>query len=182
MTSRFTIVAFAGLPGTGKSTIARELAAQIGAPLFDKDRVREALFGPRHVTYTRAQDDLCTRMCYDALEHVAASSGVRVAVLDGRTYTQRGQVAELLALANLLGAALVWVECVASHEAVRERLAQDALAGTHPARDRTFERYLELEAAAEPLPADVLRIDTSRTPLPACVAACRARIGRSSAS
>lgn len=67
------------------------------------------------------------------------------------------------------------------NEAVRERLAQDALTGTHPARDRTFERYLELEAGAEPLPEDALRIDTSRTPLPACVSQCRARIARSSA-
>ena len=39
-----TWVLFAGLPGTGKSTLARALAERLGAAVLDKDRVRGALF------------------------------------------------------------------------------------------------------------------------------------------
>ena len=41
-----TLIALAGLPGAGKSTLAHVLAAELGAPVFDKDTVRAALFAP----------------------------------------------------------------------------------------------------------------------------------------
>jgi predicted kinase len=178
MSPPLRIVVLAGLPATGKSTIARELAAGLGAPLFDKDRVREALFGPAHVAYSREQDDFCTRVLYSAVEHVAERGSAACVVLDGRTYSRRYQVAELAELARRLGAELVVIECVASREAVRERLASD---GGHPARDRTFERWLELEASAEPdalVELAPLRVDTSRLPLSECIRACREELAR----
>lgn len=175
---RLVILALAGLPATGKSTIARELAAVAKAPLLDKDRVREALFGPHHVAYTREQDDFVTRLLYQAVEELARGGGVELVVLDGRTYSRRYQVDELRALARRVDAELVIVECVASREAVRERLALDQRSGAHPARDRTFERWEELEAAAEPIDGSALRIDTSRSSLSECIQACRAELAR----
>jgi predicted kinase len=172
--SALTILALAGLPGTGKSTIARELAALLDAPLFDKDRVREALFGPRHVEHSREQDDFCASLLHRAVEHVAARGVASHVVLDGRTYSRRYQVEELHALAQRVDAALLIVECTASHEAVRERLAGDA---SHPARDRTFERYLELEHAREPL-EPALSLDTSRTSLSECIERVRELLAR----
>ncbi|MGH3686885.1 MAG: AAA family ATPase [Pseudonocardiaceae bacterium] len=55
------IVQLAGLPGTGKSTLAAELVHRLAghALLLDKDHVRHALFGPQHTLYTRGQDDFC---------------------------------------------------------------------------------------------------------------------------
>ena len=55
------IVQLAGLPGTGKSSLATELVRRLGsrALLLDKDRIRHALFGPEHTLYTRQQDDFC---------------------------------------------------------------------------------------------------------------------------
>jgi predicted kinase len=38
------LVIMAGLPGTGKSTISRVLAAEVGGLVLDKDNVRAALF------------------------------------------------------------------------------------------------------------------------------------------
>lgn len=170
--SSLTIVALAGLPATGKSTIARELSALLRAPLFDKDRVREALFGPAHVEHSREQDDFCARVLYLATEHVARRASASIVVLDGRTYSRRYQVDELRELTWRLSAKLVIVECRASREAIEARLEADRRAGSHPARDRTLERYLELEAAREPL-EPALTLDTSRLNLGECLEAIR---------
>jgi adenylylsulfate kinase-like enzyme len=54
-----TWVLLAGLPATGKSTLARALAERLeGAAVLDKDRVRAALFPGDMVDYTTEQDEL----------------------------------------------------------------------------------------------------------------------------
>ena len=51
------VVIMAGLPGSGKSTVARALAERLPATVLDKDVIRAALFAPAHVEYSRVQDD-----------------------------------------------------------------------------------------------------------------------------
>ena len=59
-----TWVLFAGLPGTGKSTLARAIAGRLGAAVLDKDRVRGALF-PRGLTdYTRNKMNCACAQCW----------------------------------------------------------------------------------------------------------------------
>ena len=41
------IVLMAGLPGTGKTTLARELAQRTQGALLSKDEIRAALFSPK---------------------------------------------------------------------------------------------------------------------------------------
>ena len=43
------LVAMQGLPRSGKSTIARQLSQQIGAPIVSRDAIRLALTGQRYV-------------------------------------------------------------------------------------------------------------------------------------
>ena len=65
-----TWVLFAGLPGTGKSTLARALAARLHAAVLDKDRVRAALFPGVLTDYSEQQDELCLRAMLEAAAYL----------------------------------------------------------------------------------------------------------------
>jgi predicted kinase len=155
------IVALAGLPGTGKSALAREIARRLGCAVLDKDAVRVELFA-ECVDYSAEQNDRAMAEVYARVGALARSGAAHV-VVDGRTYTRRGHVDELRALAERLGARLSLVECVCDASVARERIERDLRAGLHPARDRTPRLYDELRLRAEPIEGARTVLDTTRS-------------------
>jgi predicted kinase len=82
------IVAMAGLPGAGKSTLAGALATQLHAVVLDKDRIRAGLFPPSNVGYTDDQNDFCVDVMYRTAEWLLRRDRAAVVILDGCTYTR----------------------------------------------------------------------------------------------
>jgi predicted kinase len=164
------LVALAGLPGTGKSTLARELARHLDAPLLDKDAVRAALFRPSEVEYGREQDDLVVECVHRVVEFLAERGRVAAVVLDGRTYARRFQLDALRALSARSGAALCLIECTATPAVARARLAHDLAARAHAAANRTPELHDRLAATADPIDGPKLVLSTDTEPLEALVA------------
>ncbi|MFF8916914.1 AAA family ATPase [Streptomyces sp. NPDC015032] len=163
------IVQLAGLPGTGKSTLARALALNLGPTtlLLDKDRIRDALFGPHLVTYTREQDDFCVHVMHlTAARHLGEYPEAAV-VLDGRTCSRRYQVEDVQRLAEETGRSLRIIECVCPDDVAAARLHTDVQAGTHPAANRNLGLHRRLKATTEPITVPALRLDTS-APVPDC--------------
>lgn len=159
------LVAMAGLPGTGKSTLAARLAADLSGVVVSKDTVRSALFPPAVLNYSREQDDITMAAVFVAAASVRRSHPNVPVFLDGRTFLKAYQVRDLLAL----GEPVRVIECVCADELVKDRLAHDIAAGDHPAKNRTFEMYLSVKAAVEPLTIPRLTLDTGATPLGECV-------------
>jgi predicted kinase len=154
------VLALCGLPGTGKSTLARALAPALDAAHLDKDVLRAALFAPGQIEHSREQDDLCCRLLYEVAAWLLRTGRRRAVVLDGRTYLRAGQLDPVRALARDGGARLALVECTCAPELARARLQQDVAQGAHPAGDRDPALHARLAAEAVPLPAGRLRLAT----------------------
>jgi predicted kinase len=166
------LIAMAGLPGSGKSTITACLERELGAVVLDKDRVRAALFPLRVLDYSALQDDLTMAAIYQAAAAILRADPRRVVILDGRTFLRPGQVRDLLALASSLGESPRVIECRCEDAVAKERLERDLAQGDHPAGNRTFALYQELKAATEPLAVPRLVLDTGKLSLEECVRHC----------
>ncbi len=166
------LVAMAGLPGTGKSTLAEALAEKLGAVVLDKDRVRAALFPAPVLDYSAAQDDVTMAAIYRAAAAILGANRRQVVILDGRTFLRPGQVRDLLALAGSIGETVRLIECVCDDAVAKARLDKDSAEGCHPAGNRTYALYLALKAAAEPIPVPRLVLDTGKLSPEECVRRC----------
>ncbi|HET6179611.1 MAG TPA: ATP-binding protein [Candidatus Sulfotelmatobacter sp.] len=162
------IVLLAGLPGTGKSTLGRELAARTSGRVLSKDEFRHALFLPEEIEYSSAQDDFCLQIMLETAGYLLRRNPGRAIFLDGRPFSRRYQIENVLAAAGALLQTWLILECVCSEETANRRLEADGESGRHPAGNRDFSLYLEVKARFEAIPFPKTVIDTDQA-LDACV-------------
>ncbi|MCJ7551014.1 MAG: ATP-binding protein [Anaerolineae bacterium] len=172
------LVAIAGLPGTGKSTLARALIEVLQAHgrealILDKDDVRASLFRPEDVVYSRDQDDLCVDIMLQVAGYLLHHAPDRIVILDGRTFSRRGQVETVIHAAADLAVPLVFIECHCSEATAVQRLAQDQAHQMHPAKNRGPDLYRSVRAQANALTISHLDVDTQE-PLADNVQTCLA--------
>lgn len=162
------IIAMAGLPGTGKTTLAEELAAQLPAILLNKDTLRAALFPPEEIEYSHRQDDLVVGIMLKVALFYLQKESSRHVILDGRTFSLRSQVDALTGFCQKYHLPLRVIYCWCSDDLARERLERG---GAHLAADRDFSLYQRLKSSSDPLQIENLRVDTGK-PLKDCVNLC----------
>jgi len=153
------VVIMAGLPGTGKSTLARALVAELGGIVFDKDRVRAALFPEPWIEYSQRQDDFCIEVLLQAAGYLLARSHVPSFIfIDGRVFAFRYQLERVVNWATCAGCELKIIYTTCSNETAYQRLN----AGRHVANNRNYDLYLELKARFESIDRHKLTINTEQ--------------------
>lgn len=157
--SRPLLVALAGLPGAGKSSLARRLAPALGAAIVDRDALRATSFAPsdgsaavREAATALAQQQIAMRL-----------QRGESCIADGRTLalaTDRAALAQLACDAQA-DFALLWLDCPV--ELAIERIRGQA---SHPAPDRDEALVLAVAAhfEAPAAAATVLRLDARAAP------------------
>ena len=169
------IVLMAGLPGTGKTTLARELASRLGGRVLNKDEVRHALFSADEIEYSSWQDDFCLHLMIETAGQLLQRDPNRFIFLDGRTFSRRYQVDNVVNAAAALHQSWRILECVCAEELARQRIEEQSASGAHPAGNRNFQLYLEVRSRFEAITLPKTVIDTGQA-LPVCIEQGRAAL------
>jgi predicted kinase len=163
-----TLILVNGLPCTGKSTLARELARRLGVPLFGKDQVKELLFdtlGWSDRAWSRRLGAASVAVLFSVLESELAAG--RTAMAESNFHPELDG-ARVRALQERHDFALAQVLCVAEGPALWERYRRRAEGHErHPGHlDHVLLEELRAEllrGRAEPLPVGgaLIEVDTT---------------------
>jgi predicted kinase len=169
------IVLMAGLPGTGKTTLAHELAGRTSGRVIGKDEIRHSLFAEQEIEYSTRQDDFCLQIMLATAGYLLEENPSRMILLDGRPFSRRYQIENVVNTAASLHQEWRILECVCSDEVAKQRLERDSAAGAHPAGNRNFQMYLAAKSRFEAITLPKTVIDTAQ-PLEVCVEKALAEI------
>ena len=159
--SNANLVFVIGLPGCGKTTIARRFAKFLGYPLITTEVVRVHLLS---IEKEQADTDFSPdelRQTYNVMNLVAESllAGGGGVVVDGvfRTREQRQCIFDI---AEKFGASMLCLEVTCEEDVLIERIRARKAAGTaSPAGEET---YYKIAAEFEPTDERFIRVDNTR--------------------
>jgi hypothetical protein len=146
-----------GLPGSGKSHLARELAARLPIALVESDALRKTLV--KRPNYSQRESGRLFSACHALLEDLLARG---VPCLLDATNLKEAYRRPLYAIAERTGARLLLVEVRADEEVVRQRL-RGRVSGKDP-RDRseaTTDVYETMRLEMEPIERQHIVVDAS---------------------
>lgn len=170
------IVLMAGLPGTGKTTLARELAVRTAGRVIGKDEVRHALFLPEEIEYSTRQDDFCLQVMLQLAGELLRRDAKRILFLDGRPFSRSYQIDNALNAAASLHQSWRIIECVCAEEIIKRRLEEQSGLGEHRANNRDFQLYLEVKSRFEAIALPKTVVDMGE-PLERCIEKGLAALG-----
>ena len=163
-TARPVLIMLSGLPGTGKSSLARRLVEILPFVIIESDWVRKTLFPQSQ--YTGEESYWVHRTCH-ALMTKLLRKGVRV-IYDATNLHERHR--ELVyRLADSAGARLVIVKTVVPEEVASERLrGRHEDGGDHrDISDADWRVYKRMARRADPIGRNYIVVDTTEDLEPA---------------
>jgi len=147
------IIIICGLPGVGKTTVAKELAPLVNAVILSTDKIRKELFSrPMYGWRER-------RLIYDVMVLIAKyldKAGINC-ILDA-TFTRELSRREIIEKIGIADKDFHIIECICTEDIVILRLRQRK----HDYLDVNFSVYKKMKRIYEPVKEAHITIDTSK--------------------
>lgn len=158
------VVAVIGLPGAGKSVVARAIEDQLGLRRVCRDAIRHAMF-PK-CSYSFAEKRAAFRSMLLALE-INCMLG-ESSVIDGVTFSRRRDLARVDSVIGRYNFTPIAIYLDCPPEIARARIASDVENNRHLARDRSPDVVTEVLARFDAPPATALVIDAAQPATEMC--------------
>lgn len=162
---RPVVVLLVGLPGVGKTELARHLAPLLDAVVLNRDDIRDRIFPERHLDYSAAQNEVATRTLLAVLDYLlAAPARPACTIVDGKPFSRRHEIHAVRDLALRHGARLVVLHCIAPPDLVARRLRRDMGDAHQPRALRDPAKADRIRSTFEPIDLPHSLVDTSAPP------------------
>lgn len=155
-----------GLPGTGKSTLAKALEEAFAAEHLSTDRIRTET-GLRGQYGEAAKEAIYVIMLQEADSFLAMNKGI---VLDGTFYLQKHRDA-FDKMAHKWAIDPVWIEVKADEAIIRERMSKK-----REFSEANYDVYLDIKDIWEPMTGDHIVLWSDRMPTKEMIEVVRAEI------
>ncbi len=144
-TIRPVLIVMVGLPGTGKSTLARAVAQVLPAAVVESDLIRKTLFQPP--THSGPESEFVHRVAHAILERLLRRG---IPAISDATNLLEFHRELLYHIARQCEAGLLVVQVVAPEPVIRQRLEQRQTARTpHDLSEATWEVYRRMQKSQE---------------------------------
>jgi predicted kinase len=158
------VVALIGLPGAGKSVVARAIEDQLGLRRVCRDMIRHAMF-PK-CSYSFAEKRAAFRSMLLALE-INCMLG-ESSVIDGVTFSRRRDLARVDSVIGRYKFIPIPIFLECSPQVARDRIASDVASDRHLARDRTPDVVNEVLSRFDTPPSSAVVIDANQPAAEMC--------------
>jgi hypothetical protein len=161
------VLVVGGLSGTGKTTLARKLAQELGAELLRSDVIRQSLFSkatePQGVDAGKYRPELRERVYEEMFRMAAELHREHVSVIMDATFSTIATLHKAQIVASNQHSVFLAIECVCRPEVAQERITQRQEIG-QDASDARPEIHDQQRLTWQPWPARIphCRIDTEQ--------------------
>lgn len=147
------IIIICGLPGVGKTTLAKGLAPLINAVILATDKIRKELFSKP--LYARIE----RRLIYDVMILMAKYLDMaRINCILDATFTSESSRREMKKKLDLASKDINIIECICPEDIVFSRLRRRK----YDYSDADFSVYRKMKRIYEPVKVEHMTVDTSR--------------------
>ncbi|MFQ5887603.1 MAG: AAA family ATPase [Candidatus Hydrothermarchaeales archaeon] len=150
------LILVCGLPATGKSNLARNLAKRLKGQVLNTDIVRKELL--EKPTYSDEEKELIYDVTFLIARYLLFNR--RNVIIDGTFYKKRLRD-RMREMARVAGTKFKIVECACPEDVVRGRMERRA-ERKRTLSDADFEVYEKIKAEFEPITEDHIVVQTNR--------------------
>ena len=124
---RSNVILMVGIPGSGKSKLAKYLSKLLNSEILNRDLIRNTIFPKKFINHSNLQNDIASKTLYKVLEYIILNDNPKFIIVDGKPYSRKNEIKEFNNFINKLSSNLIIINTIAPIDIILSRLQNDLL-------------------------------------------------------